>query len=77
MKPSLLDLFGEIPVTHEEIEVWIDVVTGWTRTASRGRRERYAESWNVAEKIRAAKRAGEWPRIEEAKLEQLAAVGAA
>ncbi len=60
MRPSLLDLFGEIPVSLEEVEIWIGVVPGWPRTTSAARRQRYAECWNVAEKIRQAKRAGDW-----------------
>lgn len=75
MTPPLYDLFGEIPVTLEEIEIWIDVVPGWPRTTSAARRANYAQNWNVPEKIRQAKRAGDWPRIEAVKIEQLAAVG--
>lgn len=76
MRPSPFDLFGEIPVTREEIEIWIDVVPGWPRTTGASRRAYYAENWNVPEKIRRAKAAGTWHDIEAAKAAQLASVGA-
>lgn len=75
MRPSLLDLFGEIPITTDEIEVWIDVVPGWPRTLA-SRRRYYAEAWNVADKIRAAKESGFWQEVEARKADQLASVGA-
>lgn len=76
MLPPLLDLFGEIPVSLDEIEIWIDVVPGWPRTTCAARRARYAECWNVPAKIRAAKASGFWQEVEARKAEQLAGVGA-
>lgn len=68
MTPSLTDLFGEIPVHRDDIELWLDVVPGLPRTS--WRRENYAAAWNVAEKVRQAKAAGQWPEIEKARAEQ-------
>jgi hypothetical protein len=76
MTPYLHDLFGVIPVTADEIDIWIDIVPGWNRTAGAARRAYYARCWNVAEKIRQAKASGFWVRVEAAKREQLDQVGA-
>lgn len=75
MTPTPTDLFGEIPVLLEEIEIWIDVVPGWPRTLS-SRRRYYAQAWNVADKIRAAKASGFWQEVQARKAAQLAGVGA-
>lgn len=75
MTPHLKDLFGEIPVTRDEIEIWIDVVPGWPRTTGAARRENYARNWNVAEKIRQAKLTGAWDDVLGTKAAQLAAAG--
>lgn len=72
MLPPLLDLFGEIPVTRDDVDTWLDVVPAYPRTS--WRRENYAASWNVPEKVRAAKAAGTWPEIEKARSDQLRAV---
>lgn len=72
MTPSLFDLFGEIPVSLSDVEIWIDVVPGWPRTS--WRRESYAAAWNVPDKIRTAKITGHWPEIEKARTEQLRAL---
>lgn len=74
MTPSLYDLFGEIPVSQEEIEIWIDVVPGWPRTSHR--RAYYARNWNVAEKIRQAKMTGFWEDVQRARSDQLDQIGA-
>lgn len=71
----LRDLFGEIPVLQSEIDLWLDVVPEIPRTS--WRREHYARSWNVPEKIRQAKASGRWPEIEKARSEQLRALGVA
>jgi len=73
MTPQLHDLFGEIPVTLEEIEIWIDVVPALSRDS--WRRASYAQGWNVAEKIRAWKQTGRWDEIEAARADQLRAIG--
>lgn len=53
------DLFGEIPVTWDDIWNWVEVIAGIPRNSWRA--SWYVEAWNVPDKIRAAKRAGEWP----------------
>lgn len=73
MTPRLYDLFGEIPVTLEEIEMWIDVVPALRRDS--WRRASYASGWNVAEKIRDWKATGRWDEIEAARADQLLALG--
>ena len=73
MTPSLLDLFGEIPVTQSDVDLWVDVVPAIPRGS--WRRDYYARHWNVPEKIRQAKAAGRWPEIENARTEQLRALG--
>ena len=73
LSPHLLDLFGEIPVLQSDVDTWIDVVPQIPRTS--WRRDHYARSWNVPEKIRQAKRAGRWPEIEKARRDQLAGLG--
>ena len=61
MRPQVFDLFGEIPVTHQEIDAWLRAVPriepGTARAAH------YVEAWGVVEKIRAAKRAGTFEAI--------------
>lgn len=56
-----LDLFGEVPVTHEEVFTWCEIVAGIPRDSWRLRW--YLASWNVPAKIRAAKLAGEYDAI--------------
>jgi hypothetical protein len=70
--PSLLDLFGEIPVTIDDVELWLDVIPAYPRTS--WRRANYAASWNVPDKIRQAKASGHWPEIENARNDQLRAL---
>lgn len=72
MEPPLFDLFGEIPVTQADVELWLDVVPAIPRTS--WRRDHYAASWNVPDKIRAWKAAGRWPEIENARAETLRAL---
>lgn len=59
MEPALLDLFGDIPVSLEEIEIWLDTVPRFSRDSPR--RKHYALYWNIPEKIKAAKRDGKFP----------------
>ena len=47
------DLFGEVPVTWQEVWDWVENVAGIPRDSWRA--AYYAEFWNVPEKIRAAK----------------------
>ena len=55
------DLFGEIPVTWPEVLTWCERVAGIR--AGSWRLEYYVRGWNVVEKIRAAKLAGELDSI--------------
>lgn len=58
---GVLDLFGEIPVTWQEVWDWIECVAGIERTSWRA--PYYIEHWNVPAKIRAAKAAGTYDAI--------------
>ena len=51
-----LDLFGEVPVTFEEVELWVDVVARLPRSSPR--REYYKQHWDATGKVKAAKLAG-------------------
>lgn len=54
MMPHPLDLFGEVPVTWDEVYLWCQMVagvTGW-------RRDWYIQHWNVISKVAAAKKDG-------------------
>ena len=51
------DLFGEVPVTEDEILAWVAAVAPRWLSSERAYRL-YVQSWNVADKIRAAKLAG-------------------
>jgi hypothetical protein len=53
-----LDLFGEIVVTIDEVEYWLDHIVKFCGTPWRS--AHYALWWNVADKIRAAKIDGTW-----------------
>lgn len=66
-KPSPLRLkmflFEEItPVTQEDIEHWLNTVPKNLSEAP-SRRAAYAKAYRVDDKIRAAKREGNWPQI--------------
>lgn len=50
------DLFGEVPVTWDEIYEWCEIVAGITRDSPR--LEVYIKGWDVVGKIRAAKLSG-------------------
>lgn len=66
------DLFNDIPVTLEDVQIWIDVVPGWPRTSSR--RDYYARHWDVADKIKAAKISGFWLEVLRLRSEQVRSV---
>jgi len=54
MRPQILDLFGEVPVYHQDIDAWLRAVP---RIEPGSRRAAYyVEAWGVVEKIKAAKR---------------------
>ena len=48
------DLFGEIPVTWDEVHTWCEKVAGMTGW----RRDWYIRHWNIIEKVRRAKADG-------------------
>jgi len=54
MTPMPFDLFGEIPVTWDEVHTWCEKVAGMTGW----RRDWYIRHWNVIEKVRRAKADG-------------------
>lgn len=49
------DLFGEIPVTKDDIEKWMEINAPRLRDRYK---EKYIKSWNVVEKIKQAKKNG-------------------
>jgi len=53
------DLFGEVPVTWDDVALWVDAVAGIARDDWRF--PVYVRGWNVPEKIRRAKLAGQFP----------------
>ncbi len=55
------DLFGEIPVTWDEVWLWIEKVALIPRDSPRA--EYYARTWNVPEKVRQAKQSGTFPLL--------------
>lgn len=61
MRPAARDLFGEIPVTLDELLAWMLAVPGLAPTSPRF--AWYVRGWNVIEKIRAAKEAGTFDAI--------------
>lgn len=61
MRPLARDLFGEIPVTLDELLAWMLAVPGLAPTSPRF--AWYVRGWNVIDKIRAAKEAGTFDAI--------------
>lgn len=57
--PGCKDLFDEIPVTWDDIWLWVETVVGLHRHTWRARH--YVTAWNVVDKIRQEKLAGRWP----------------
>ena len=55
------DLFGEIPVTWDDVDAWCLAVAGLEPGS--WRRPYYIQYWNVPEKIRQAKIAGTFETI--------------
>lgn len=53
MTPSPIDLFGEVPVTDDDIAAWCAHVQFYSPVE--WRREWYIKNWNVADKVRRAK----------------------
>jgi hypothetical protein len=53
----MLDLFGEVPVTHDDVRAWVCAIApAWT--SSERSYAFYVSRWNVADKVRTAKLAG-------------------
>jgi hypothetical protein len=53
----MLDLFGQVVVTYEDLELWVSALApGFAGNAYR--RQYYIRHWNVAEKVTRAKIAG-------------------
>ncbi|OIR10934.1 hypothetical protein GALL_71020 [mine drainage metagenome] len=58
-------LFNEVPVTEDDIDLWLDNIANLSQ--AKFRREAYRKAYRVEDKIRAAKRAGQWPPNSEKK----------
>lgn len=58
------DLFGEVPVTEDEILSWVEAVAPRWLSSDRAY-QHYVTAWNVPDKIRAAKLAGMFYAITE------------
>lgn len=56
-----LDLFGEVPVLKSDVEAWVMAVVGLSPESWRW--EWYVRAWNVIDKIRHAKLAGNFDQI--------------
>ena len=68
-----LDLFGEVPITVDDLHAWVAAVApGFSLSASRCRY--YIERWNVAEKVRRAKLDGTFDATIENAREQQASL---
>jgi hypothetical protein len=53
----MLDLFGQVVVTYEDLELWVSALApGFAGNVYR--REYYISHWNVADKVARAKMAG-------------------
>lgn len=59
IKGIRMDLFREISVTENDIELWLDSIKQLSATPSRG--AAYAKAYNVEQTIRTAKSNGNWP----------------
>lgn len=53
----MLDLFGEVVVTWDDIEIWVSAVAPAFMSSQRAF-DTYVRGWNVAEKVRHAKLSG-------------------
>lgn len=56
-----LDLFNDVVVTLDDVELWLDLVALLPRNSPR--RDYYVKSWDVPGKIKAAKLAGLFDRL--------------
>ncbi len=67
-----LDLFGEVVVTLDDVELWLDAVPQIPRDSPR--RNYYAKHWDVANKIKCAKRDGSFTKLINRHLDNLASL---
>lgn len=58
------DLFGEVPVTEDDIIAWVAAMAPRWLSPERSFRS-YVRNWNIPDKIRAAKLAGTFDAITE------------
>lgn len=61
MRPHPCDLFGEVPVSLEDVAHWLRCVPQMDPTSKRA--AWYARAYNVPEKIKAAKLSGAWETL--------------
>lgn len=64
-KNPALDLFGDVPVTVDDVVLWCESVPHIPPDSPRF--ARYVHSWHVVEKIKAAKLAGTFDAITQKK----------
>lgn len=55
-KNPALDLFGEVPVTWPEVNLWVEVITRGKFSSSKRNFMSYVHGYDVIGKIKAAKR---------------------
>lgn len=54
LRPRPRDLFGQVPITQDDLENWVRAVApNYAHSAWRMRH--YIDAWNIAAKVRAAK----------------------
>ncbi len=69
-RPRAKDLFGQVPVTLDDLQTWVKVKAPHM-ASNAWRFQHYVKAWNVADKIRAAKIDGSFYEIEEPEPELL------
>lgn len=62
MTQNVFDLFGEIPVTESDLELWVAAIAPVYLSSERSFRS-YIRNYNVPEKIRRAKLYGDFDQI--------------
>ena len=65
MQREQLDLFGDYPVTVTDCLIWIEAVAPRWADSSAEKLARYITSWNVPDKIKAAKARGIFAELAE------------
>ena len=56
-----IDLFGDVPVTIRDVELWLDRIGNYCGSPLRV--AYYVLNWNVVDKIRAVKLDGSWDEL--------------